>query len=78
VIPKQLDVPVLLVKAQEFIPEINVETIPELMTDDFGWRRFYSDLTILECDSNHFSMLVEPSPAQWVSGMLEWIKKQFS
>jgi thioesterase domain-containing protein len=55
-----------------------VETIPELMTDDFGWRRFYSDLTILECDSNHFSMLVEPSPAQWVSGMLEWIKKQFS
>ena len=78
VIPKQLDVPVLLVKAQEFIPEINVETIPELMTDDFGWRRFYSDLTILECDSNHFSMLVEPSPAQWVSGMLEWIKKQFA
>ena len=77
-IPKQLDVPVLLVKAQEFIPEINVETIPELMSDDFGWGRFFSDLTILECHSNHFSMLVDPSPAQWMPGMLEWIKKQSS
>ena len=74
-VPKNLDIPVLLVKAQTFIPEINVESIPELMSDDFGWQRFFSNLTVLDCDSDHFSMLVDPSPAQWIPGMLDWIKK---
>ena len=49
VAPVALDIPVLLVKAQEFIPEINVATIDELMADDFGWSVFYSNLSVLNC-----------------------------
>jgi len=77
VFPSELEIPVLLVKAQEFIPEINVEHIPALMADDFGWRRYYSNLSILECNGDHFTMLMEPHVSQWPNAMMEWIKKHF-
>ena len=75
IIPRQLDIPVLLVKAKVHTPQINVVTIPELISDDFGWSRFYSNLTVVECDGNHYSMLMEPSVGDWAVKMLEWLKK---
>ena len=63
-VPPTVDVPVLLVRAREENPLLNVESVPETTAHALGWERFAPSLTVVDVDGTHFSMVHDP---HWIN-----------
>ena len=74
-VPPTVDIPVLLVRAREENPLLNVESVPETTAHALGWERFAPSLTVVDVDGTHFSMVHDPHSEALCKAIEAWLSE---